>query len=76
MARSSLEERVATLEKLLGTLLADRHQAEQAKDWRRTRGAFTGDEVIKQIFEEGRLIREAERKRAQLRRGNKRQTQP
>jgi hypothetical protein len=36
-----------------------------AKDWRRTRGAFTGDEFIKQVFEEGRKIRDAERKRAQ-----------
>ncbi|OYV73854.1 MAG: hypothetical protein B7Z74_03220 [Deltaproteobacteria bacterium 21-66-5] len=60
----TLEERVAALEKQVNTLLANQVGGGRVKDWRRTIGAFTGDDVMKQIFEEGRKIREAERKRA------------
>ena len=69
MSQATLEERVAALEKQVGALLANHAVAGRAKDWRRTRGAFTGDDLMKQVFEEGRKIREAERKRAQPRRG-------
>lgn len=75
MSRATLEERVAALEKQVGALLADNAGTERARDWRRTRGAFTGDELMKQVFEEGRKIRDAERKRAQRRSGKKRQAQ-
>jgi hypothetical protein len=73
LSRTTLEERVAALEKQLGALLA--HQGEQGrvKDWRRTRGVFTGDGLMKQVFEEGRKIRDAERKLAQPRDVKKRQ---
>jgi hypothetical protein len=54
-------------------LLADHVRAKRTKDWRRTRGAFTGDDLMKQVFDEGRKIREVERKRAQRRGGKKRQ---
>jgi hypothetical protein len=67
MSRATLEERVAALEKQVGALLANAAGLGRRKDWRRTRGAFTGDELMKQVFEEGRKIREAERKRAQPR---------
>jgi hypothetical protein len=51
MGRATLEERVAVLEKQVGALLADPISgARRAKDWRRTRGAFTGDDLMKQIF--------------------------
>jgi hypothetical protein len=74
MGRATLEERVAVLEKQVGALLADPISgARRAKDWRRTRGAFTGDDLMKQIFEEGRKIREAERKRARGQGAKKRQ---
>ncbi len=66
MSRASLEERIATLEKQVGALLANDNGPGRTKDWRRMRGAFTGDELMKQVFEEGRRIREAERKRARL----------
>ncbi len=66
MSRVTLEERVATLEKQVGSLLANRADVGPAKDWRRTRGAFTGDTLMKQVFAEGRAIREAERKGARL----------
>ena len=72
MSRTTLEERVAVLERQVGALLANNAGTHPAKDWRRTRGAFTGDDLIKQIFEEGRKIRNAERKRAQPRRRKKR----
>ena len=67
MSRATLEERVATLEKQVGVLLAEHAGTGRAKDWRRTRGAFTGDDLMKQVFEEGRKIRDAERKRARPR---------
>ena len=69
MSRATLEERVAALEKQLDALRA----AGLGKDWRRTRGAFTGDELMKRVFEEGRRIRRAENRRAQSRNGKKRQ---
>jgi hypothetical protein len=62
-----LEKRVAVLEQQVGAILSLRTGVGPAKDWRSIRGAFTGDEVMKQIFEEGRKIREADRKRAQRR---------
>ena len=73
MSRATLEERVAALEKQVGALLANHAGAGRAKDWRRTRGVFTGDDLMKQVFEEGRKIRDADRKRAQPRSGKKRQ---
>jgi hypothetical protein len=69
LEKTTLEERVAALEKQVGALLVNQAGSERVKDWRRTRGAFTGDDLMKQVFEEGRKIRDAERKRAQLRGG-------
>jgi hypothetical protein len=74
MSRGSLEERVTNLEKQLGELLADQAGTERAKDWRRTRGAFTGDDLMQQVFAEGRKIRQAERKQARGANGKKRQS--
>jgi hypothetical protein len=73
MSRATLEERVAALESQVAALLANHTGTGHAKDWRRTRGAFTGDDVMKQVFEEGRKIRDAERKPTQPRNGKKRQ---
>ena len=64
MSQSTLEKRVATLEKQVQSLLAAHNGTKRVKDWRHLLGAFTGDDVMKQIFEEGRKIREADRKRA------------
>jgi len=72
MSRVTLAQRVAALEKQVGDLLAERSANGGSKDWRRTRGAFTGDELMQQIFAEGRKIREAERKRARVRDTKKR----
>jgi hypothetical protein len=73
MSLATLEERVAALERQMGILLASHAGTGRGKDWRRTRGVFTGDNLMKQVFEEGRKIRDAERKRAQRRTGKKRQ---
>ncbi len=73
MSRATIEERVAALENQVGALLANQAEAGRVKDWRRTRGAFTGDDLMKQVFEEGRKIRDAESKSAQRRSGTKRQ---
>jgi hypothetical protein len=67
MRQPTLEKRVATLEKQVSELLAAQTGKKRVKDWRRTFGAFTGDELMKEIFEEGRKIREADRKRARAR---------
>jgi hypothetical protein len=75
MSRATLEERVAALERQVGALLANPAGTGRAKDWRRTRGVFTGDDVMKQVFEEGRKIRDAERTRAQPRSRKKPQAQ-
>jgi hypothetical protein len=75
MPRATLEERVAALEKQVADLLANPSGTGRVKDWRRTRGFFTGDDLMKQVFEEGRKIRDGERKRAQPRSRKKPQGQ-
>lgn len=69
MARATLEERVDALEVQVGALLANHSRSGRAKDWRRTRGAFTGDDLMKQVFKEARKIRDAEGKPAEARGG-------
>ena len=59
----SLSERVAALEKIISEM----RQAPlkpRAKDWRRTIGMFAGDEVMKEIFDAARQIREETRQEA------------
>ena len=67
MARKTLEERMAALEEKVDALLG----TGRVKDWRRTRGAFTGDDFMKQVFEEGHKFRDLERKRLRLQHGKK-----
>jgi hypothetical protein len=67
MSQADLEQRVAALEKQMSALRAD-GAGVRRKDWQRTIGMFTGDEVMEQIFAEGRKIREADRRRASKRR--------
>ena len=75
MSNVTLAKRVAALEKQVECLLANNLGPARAKDWRRTRGAFTGDDLMKQIFEEGRKIRDGEKKGSQRSRGKKRKAQ-
>jgi hypothetical protein len=61
MTKPALEERVAALERQVAELREALAIGDQPKDWRRTIGMFSGDEVMKRIDEEGRKWREAQR---------------
>ena len=74
MAKATLEERVAALERQFTAFLANRLGTGPTKNWRRTRGVFTGDDLMKQVFAEGRKMRRADRDRAQSRTASKRRS--
>ena len=61
MTQRTLEDRVGMLEETVAELVARTNSSKQSKDWRSTIGMFAGDPVIRQIQEEGRRLREAER---------------
>ena len=67
MTQPSLEDRVAALEKEVTQLKAALANGARAKDWRRTIGMFTGDEVMKRIDEEAQKYREKDREKARRR---------
>jgi hypothetical protein len=67
MTLKTIEARVAKLEKQLAALQAEPVMPvtpAPAKDWRRTIGMFTGDDVMAEILDEGRKWRAAERRKA------------
>ncbi len=66
MSQLTLEQRVAELERLVAQLMArsGNNGPVAQKDWRSTIGMFANDPIWEQIVEEGRKIREADRKRA------------
>jgi hypothetical protein len=72
MAKNHLEQRVATLEAEVAQLKAALELVQPSKDWRKTVGMFAGDEIMKQIDEEARKYREADRARARRGRTTKR----
>ncbi len=72
MSEMTLEQRMAALERKVTELEAALANGGRVKDWRRTIGMFTGDEVMKRIDEEGRKWREAERRKARRRYAKKR----
>lgn len=61
---TNLEDRVAELERLVEMLMEKSKGSTVEKDWRSTVGMFKNDPVMKEIQEEGRKIREAERRDA------------
>lgn len=62
MAQPTLDERVSTLERTVAELVASRSKdSGEQLDWRSTIGMFADDPVMKEIQEEGRKIREADR---------------
>ena len=71
MSRLTLTQRVAALEKQVKSLL-DHIDEVKSKDWRRTIGAISGDEFMREVFAEGRKIREADRSRNRSRTAKKR----
>ena len=62
---ATLEERVAALEETVALLLSQSDSVVAKKNWRSTLGLFADDPVMKEIDEEGRRIREADRQQAQ-----------
>lgn len=73
MTQLTLEERVAVLERQLADVKETLANGARAKDWRRTVGMFSGDEVMKRIDEAGRKWREAEYRKARRGQGKSRQ---
>jgi hypothetical protein len=66
MSASTLESRVTILEQQVAELRAA-GTAANGRDWRRTVGMFAGDEVMKEILDEARKYREADRRKARRR---------
>ena len=61
LSLENLEERVAALEKNMARLLQSPEPRPRFKDWRQAIGLFPGDDLMKEIDEAGRAIREADR---------------
>jgi hypothetical protein len=61
---STLEERVGALEHTVAAIVAGAGTRNQKKDWRSTVGMFEGDPIMLEIQEEGRKLREADRRNA------------
>ncbi|MGO8744860.1 MAG: hypothetical protein ACLQNE_02615 [Thermoguttaceae bacterium] len=62
MSQRTLEDRLTTLEQTVKGLVDAARTGKQGKDWLSTIGMFEGDPVIGEIQEEGRKIREADRR--------------
>ncbi|HJT33073.1 MAG TPA: hypothetical protein VJ783_13610 [Pirellulales bacterium] len=71
MPRLTLSQRVAALEEQVKSL-TDQLAEARGKDWRRTIGAFAGDDFMREVFAEGRKIREADRAKSRSKNGKKR----
>jgi hypothetical protein len=63
MASTTIEERVAELERIVDKLMRRSDRSTEEKDWRRTVGMFDGDEIMKEIIDEGRRIRVEDREK-------------
>jgi hypothetical protein len=61
---TTIEELLRRVEQLEAEVARLKAEKEPRKDWRRTLGMFTGDEVMKEINDEALRIREAEREAA------------
>ena len=65
MSGRTLEERITSLEQTVAGLVVVTGVGTQKGNWRSTIGMFKGDPVIQEIQEEGRKLREADRREAQ-----------
>ena len=63
MTNASLEQRVAHLESQMAQLLSAR-QPDGTKDWRKTLGMFTGDELMWAIDQQALAYRAEDRRRS------------
>jgi hypothetical protein len=66
MSAPSLEDRVTALERVVARLSerAAGENVESEKDWRLSLGVLAGDEIINEVINEGRKIRELDRQQA------------
>lgn len=69
MSQANVEERLSALERTVAEFV--KRSAGRVKDWKRTVGMFSGNELMKEIDAAGHKIREEDRQRAR-RRGSKR----
>ena len=67
MTQPTLEQRVAALERQVAQLQGQDGNGKPEKPWLTTMGAFSGDEGMKEIFEEALKFREKDRERARRR---------
>ena len=75
MSRSSLEKRVAELERQLAELLS-RGEQPSATSWRETVGTFSRDPLMKEIDAAGQAWREADRLKARRSRATATKAKP
>ena len=71
MSRTTIEERISALERTVAELVRSRRPTGRVKDWQRTVGMFSGNELMKELDAAGQKLREQDRQRAR-RRGTKR----
>ena len=71
MSQTNVEERIAALERTVAELVQSPRPARRVKDWKRTVGMFSGNNLMKEIDAAGHKIREQDRQRARPR-GTKR----
>jgi hypothetical protein len=74
VSKSDVEARIWALERTVAKLLEARGPSGRTKDWRRTVGMFSGNELMKEIDAAGQKIRDEDRQRVR-RRGTKRRRQ-
>jgi hypothetical protein len=64
VSESSLEDRVAELERLVHELASKLVSTSNDKNWQRSVGKFKGDPIMREIIDEGERLREEDRRRA------------
>lgn len=64
MSQTNVEERISALERAVAELARTRAPDGRVKDWKRTVGMFSGNELMKEIDAAGEKIRELDRQRA------------
>ncbi len=67
MSQTNVEERISALERTVAKLVELQGRGRRDRDWKRTVGMFSGNELMKQIDAAGREIREQDRRRARRR---------
>lgn len=72
MPSPSLKTRVESLESEVARLKDELRASRTGKDWRRTIGAFTDDDGMKDLLKEAMRLRTADGKKARAKRSPKR----